>query len=371
MPRLAIVRSFGLRPFDVNFFESCDQFEISFIHCLPKKLKSNSKSIQLRLEPVFPFDPISRLSGVHNLISLSSWAILENLEEHLESADCINTIETHFFLSRQCAEISRRLRKKLVLMVSQNMLLHPSRFFLPYSWNSRVAVKSADLFIAVSQKAKLYLQSLSADDEKIRIVHPGIDVDKFHPPAQKKNCIPRILFVGDLLANKGLPELLKAEAQLYKAGFEHELWVCGKGRLEPLVHEYSRKYPVRYLGFVDYEKLPEIYRECDIFCLPSRDLRIFGLKISQEQFGFSLLEAMSSALPIVTNDSGSKQEVVGSENLVTRKGSVKQLFNALKHLVVDENERVRIGRYNRKRAEKFFEIKKQCLKFQEETKRIL
>jgi len=372
MSTMAIVRSFGLRPFDVNFFESCDRFEILFIHCLPRELNStNSKSIQLKLEPIFPLDPLPRLSGKYNLINLSSLAYLRNLENHLKSVDCINTIETHFFLSRQCAKISRKLGKKLIIMVSQNLLNHPAKYFPPYCWNTRTVVKSADLFIAISQKAKYYLESLSVDKEKIRVIPPGVNVDNFCPPAKKQNDRPRILFVGNLYESKGLPELLKADAQLHKAGFDHELWICGGGHLEPLVHEYSRKYPVRYLGFVNYEKLPEIYRECDIFCLPSRDFRILGMKIGEEQFGFTFIEAMSSALPIVTTNSGAIPEVVGSANIVVRKGSVTQLFDALKGLICNENERIRIGRSNRERVEKFFEIKKQSEKFQNEIKRLL
>jgi len=372
MPTLAIVRSFGLRPFDIDFFESCDRFEILFIHCLPRELNSiNSKSIQLKLEPILPLDPIPRLSEKYNLISLSSWAYLSDLEKYLKCVDFINTIETHFFLSRQCAEISQKLRKPLVIMVSQNLLNHPSKFVPPYCWNTRLVVKSADLFIAISQRAKSYLESLSVDEEKIRVIHPGINTDKFCPPAQKQNEKPRILFVGNLYESKGLPELLKTDAQLHKAGFDHELWICGRGHLESLVRKYSRKYQVRYLGFVDYEKLPEVYRECDIFCLPSRDFRMLGIKIGEEQFGFTFLEAMSSALPIVTTNSGSIPEVVGSRNIVVRKGSVKQLFDALRGLICDENERNRIGRSNRERVEKFFEIKKQCKKFQHEIKGLL
>jgi len=371
MPTLAIVRSFGLRPFDINFFENCNRFEILFIHCLPSKLNSiNSKSVQLQLEPIFPLDPILPLSGKYNLINLSSWAYLRDLEKCLRSVDFINTIETHFFLSRQCAEISQKLRKPLVVMVSQNILNHPSKFIPPYCWNTRKVIKSADLFIAISQRAKSYLKSLSVEKEKIRVIPPGIDTYKFSPPLQRQNDKPRILFVGSLCGSKGLHELLKADAQLHKAGFDHELWICGRGHLEPLVHEYSRKYPVRYLGFVEYEKLPEIYRECDIFCLPSRDYRMLGMKIGEEQFGFVFLEAMSSALPIVTTDSGSIHEVVGSRNILVRKGSVKQLYNALKSLITDEDMRMRMGRGNRERVEKFFDVKKQCEKFQDEIERL-
>ena len=370
-PTLAIVRSFGLRPFDINFFEGCERFRIVFIHCLPRNLNSiSTQSIQLKLKPVFWFDPIVGLSGKYNLINLSSWAYLKGLDKYIKSVDFINTIETYFFLSRQCAKISRKYKKPLIVMVSQNVLLHPSKFVPPYSWNTKFVVNRADLFIAISQGAKSYLESLSVDEERIRVVKPGIDIKTFCPPKVRQNSKPRILFVGSLYKSKGLPELLKACKLLYKARFDHELWICGRGYLKPLVDKYSQKYPIKYLGFVEYKQLPDIYRKCDIFCLPSREQKLFGMKIGEEQFGFVFLEAMSSGLPVVTTNCGSILEVVGSKNVVIKKGSIKQLFDALRDLISDEKKRGKIGSSNRQKVKKMFNLKRQSEKFQDEIEKL-
>ena len=58
---------------------------------------------------------------------------------------------------------------------------------------------------------------------------------------------------------------------------------------------------MRWIGFVDEEDKPVLYRNAEAFVFPSR----------QEGFGFPVLEAMASGTPVVTTNSSSLPEVVG------------------------------------------------------------
>lgn len=368
LTRLSIVRGVGFRDFDINFFQHCKNIDITLIHSLPT-LKTNLKSIKLREYPVFSVDPISIFKKNHALLSLTSWTYLENLEAQLRQTDVICTLEPYFFISQQCAKISKRLSIPLVVTTAQNLQYHPSRFLPPYSWNSNTVLKRADLFITMTYRSKIYVKALGVPEEKIAVIQPGVDLHKFYP-TQKNHQTPRILFVGNLFSSKGISELLFTSAKLIRDGFSHELWICGTGNLQRLVNKFAFKYPIKALGFIDYQKMPEIYRQCDIFCLPSRDYSIMGVKIGEEQFGFVFLEAMSSALPIVTTNTGSISEVVGSRNYLVKKGSNKELYFALRELICDENLRRLIGTSNRNRVENLFDIKKQSLKFEKEIYKV-
>jgi len=131
------------------------------------------------------------------------------------------------------------------------------------------------------------------------------------------------------------------------------------GKVEALVYRYARKYPIRFLESVSYDKLPEIYRRCDVLCLPSFDRKMWWMKVWEEQFGFVLMEAMACGLPVIASDCGAIPEVVGPENLIVRQGSADNLFNALHEIMKNESFRGCLSEANRARAEKLFDIEKQ------------
>jgi glycosyltransferase involved in cell wall biosynthesis len=232
----------------------------------------------------------------------------------------------------------------------------------PFSQNVKKVLRQTDVFIAYTNRSAEYLRQLSVAEEKIRVVYPGVDLQRFHPSKGQNHESIRILFVGGFAGEKGLMVLLKAFASLYVDEPEVELWVCTKPRnrrVEALIEVYSRKYPVKALGYVDYDRIPEIYRQCDVFCLPSFDKRRWGVRVWEEEFGFALVEAMASGLPIVATNCGAMPEIVGNENLVVPQKSVGALRWALCKLVEDEGYRFHLAKANRERAKKLFDIETQ------------
>ncbi|GAI24477.1 unnamed protein product, partial [marine sediment metagenome] len=274
--------------------------------------------------------------------------------------------------SRQAAIISKRLDKPLVTTVWETIPHHYSSYLPPYAWNAKIVVKNTDLFIAVTKKAKTHLESLHISASKIKVVYPGVDLGKFYPRNKSVNDgAIKLLFVGRLISEKGVAELLKAFAFLcQKLQDKIELWIVGRGYLESLVREDASKYPIKYLGFVNHERLPEIYRKCDIFCLPSKDRMKCGIKLWEEQLGFVLLEAMASGLPIVSTDCGCIPEIVGSDNLIMSSSAPDKLAAGLSNLLVNKEKRYEIGRNNRKRAERHFDAKKQAKILEKEILRL-
>ncbi|GAI17869.1 unnamed protein product [marine sediment metagenome] len=226
--------------------------------------------------------------------------------------------------------------------------------------------------IAATKKARTHLESLHISACKIKIVYPGVDLSKFYPRGKSVNDgVIKVLFVGRLISEKGVAELLEAFASLSQELQDKvELWVVGRGYLESLVNGYASKYPIKYLGFVDHEKLPEIYRKCDIFCLPSKDRVTCGIKWGEEQLGWVLLEAMASGLAVVSTDCGCIPEIVGSDNLIISSSAPDKLAAALSNLLLNKEKCHEIGRNNRKRAERYFDAKKQARMLEKEILRL-
>ncbi|MCS7366861.1 MAG: glycosyltransferase family 4 protein [archaeon YNP-WB-062] len=296
------------------------------------------------------------------------WAELIGLERHLRDVDFIDTAELYTPFSYQCAKVAKELKKPLVVSVIETIPKHISSRLPPWSLYTKYVMEHADLLVALSNKAKEYLLSIGAKEDKVRVLRQGVDLDRFHPSKNRplRDAV-RVLFVSSLSKRRGLIELLKATKMLCNNGERVELWLVGDGPLKSLAQSYAQKYPVKLLGHIHYRDLPEVYRQCDIFCLPGKDVYRFGIKVMEDgQYTIAVLEAMASGLPLVVSDSGAYPEIVGSDNFIVEQGNAKQLYESLKILVEDEKLRRRISASNRARAEKLFDGKKCCEAYAEE-----
>lgn len=240
-----------------------------------------------------------------------------------------------------------------------------SHHFKPRSWVTRftkrmmlpVIVRRSPACFAAGSYAKDYLVSYGANPARIFIVRNTPDVEFYAKEShrylsQKEELKKRlgirseivILFVGRLLALKGLRFLLSAYSKLRK---EHEsigLLIVGDGPLRGELEAQCAKGQIRdvyFVGFRQPKELPLYYALGDIFVLPSL----------QESWGAVVNEAMACGLPIVaTRVTGAAGDIVvdGENGFVIAEGNVEELYQALKILVEDPEKRVRMGAISRK-----------------------
>jgi glycosyltransferase involved in cell wall biosynthesis len=105
---------------------------------------------------------------------------------------------------------------------------------------------------------------------------------------------PRLLFVGRLIREKGIFDLISSLPVIIE-NHQCSLIVAGdgieKGRLIQFIQENCLSKYVSLLGYVQSDLLAEVYRSSDIFVLPS---------YFAEGFPTVFSEAMSYGLPIIT-----------------------------------------------------------------------
>ncbi len=168
----------------------------------------------------------------------------------------------------------------------------------------RVLVRSESLRRAVID--------LGCVPEKIEIQRTGIPLDQF--PTRERS-VPdngewRLLQAGRLIEKKGLKTALRAFAKFRKEFPCAKLTIAGEGsqlgELQSLARELQIASSVDFAGFVSQEKLRELFYSSHLFLQPSET----GPDGNQEGVPNSMLEAMSTGLPVFATRHGGIPEAV-------------------------------------------------------------
>jgi glycosyltransferase involved in cell wall biosynthesis len=121
----------------------------------------------------------------------------------------------------------------------------------------------------------------------------GIDDFWFYnigtPKQEPKMTNLKLLQIGDINKNKNIETTVKAVKLLNEKGYKVKLDVVGKVKDQKVFKKIKEIDFVNYLGFKTNVELLEIYRNNDIFILPSIN----------ETFGLVYAEAMSQGLPVI------------------------------------------------------------------------
>lgn len=188
--------------------------------------------------------------------------------------------------------------------------------------------------------------------------YPGQDLMQIQKLKRKYGILPDekiILFTGRLNPDKGIRELLLAFQKL-KADHVKLLIVgsffFGKGtkssfqkEIESMVGVMQKQ--VVFTGFVPYSQMPIIYGMADLAALPS---------MWEEPAGMTVIEALSSGLPVITTDSGGISEYAGKTCAVILKRDenlIDNLASSMKNLLEHPAIRREMSLAARKTGENF------------------
>ncbi|MEK7662218.1 MAG: glycosyltransferase family 4 protein [Patescibacteria group bacterium] len=168
--------------------------------------------------------------------------------------------------------------------------------------------KDASVIVANSEGLReLALHTACPLGKNVFMISNGVDTELFSPRPAPKVGPFTILFAGRLVEQKGVTHLLKSCAKLKEEGKTFILNIAGdgplRGKLESETKALGLSSQAHFLGWVSRDKLPELYREANLFALPSFD----------EGMPNVILEAMSSGLPIVATDIKGNNELVKNE----------------------------------------------------------
>ena len=209
-----------------------------------------------------------------------------------------------------------------------------------YIWNRATQV------IALSESLKETAINFHPDIE-IKVIPNGVEADIFFPREKVKPIHNKlnIITVARLIKRKGIQDLLKALSELrndngYSKNFS--LLVVGKGsyesQLKNLCKQLNLEDMVTFYGFCPRCDLPELYRNSDIFVLPSM----------AESFGIVFAEAMACGLPVICTKVGAIPDLIEDRNgILTESNNVEALKQAISYMMKHKEKWSSMGRASR------------------------
>jgi glycosyltransferase involved in cell wall biosynthesis len=238
----------------------------------------------------------------------------------------------------------------------------PKKYSLYMRLMTRLATRSADRIIAVSQATKTDLErTLHVPPAKIVVIHEAVGPEFGRPLAPEAVAAvvhryglrrPYCLFVGNLEPRKNLPGLIEAFADVRRrlAGTAHPPQLVLAGTRAWLHSPIFRAVETHGVGddvvFTDYvpiADLPALYAGATCFVFPSL----------YEGFGLPVLEAMAAGAPVVAARAGSIPEVAGDAALLVDARVPGELATAIETLLTDSALRERLIARGRVRAAEF------------------
>lgn len=185
-----------------------------------------------------------------------------------------------------------------------------------------------------------------------KLVEGGFDANKIFvkpyflfEPSKKVDSLPidrgkiGALFIGRLSEEKGISLLIDAWRDV-----DYPLTIVGTG---PLLEWIKVNAPnnVILLGELPREQAMGLLRYADFLIFPS---------VCCEGLGMTLLEACALGIPVVASDLGGRREVIENEEtgFLFESGNKEALRKAVNSLIINREERLKMGKNAREKYEK-------------------
>ncbi len=173
---------------------------------------------------------------------------------------------------------------------------------------------------------------------KCKILYNGADHEKF-TPINNINNNNHILFVGRLIPEKGIKQLMEACIIASEKITDLKLKIVGSagyGKLNdtPFISSLktlaTRKQNIfEFMGYIPHDKIPELFNQSSLYVIPS---------VWNEPFGIVVLEGMATKTPMIVSNKGGIPEIAKDTIIMADCNNVEELSNKIIYALSHKKE---------------------------------
>lgn len=209
--------------------------------------------------------------------------------------------------------------------------------------NTRVFRNAAKLLPWSTWARDSLITDYAINPDKIEVIPPGVDLQRWMPGYRASEGPLRILFVGGDFYRKGGRLLLEAFRALPPSVAELILVTRSEIPNDQGITVHRNMQP-------NSPQLIKLFQSCDLFVLPTE----------AEAFGIAAVEASAAGLPVIATAVGGLRDIVldGETGFLLQPGNVHGMRECLSLLAQDGHRRTQMSRAARSHAEMHFDARR-------------
>ena len=198
-----------------------------------------------------------------------------------------------------------------------------------------------DRIISVSEATRVALEQLGVEPSRIRVVHNGVDTERFHPvPREGSSSTAVIAYPGRILPGKGQHVAIDAVSRLSAEDkAKVELRIVGTVA-DPVYFEQLKvqaaDQPVSF--HTEVPAIEPYYQQADLILFPT---------LMIEGFGFTAAEGMACGKPVVWSEQAAIREATGGIGVAVPGGDVDAWRGAIVDFLADREGFAAMGEQGR------------------------
>ena len=212
----------------------------------------------------------------------------------------------------------------------------------------KASISRVNHILCISESTKNDLINiLGVNEEKISVVHLGVEKDTFTKKIQSKINKPFLLYVGNRSGYKNFKGLVEAYGSCNQLKSEFNLIAFGGGKFSKMEFQFFKENGLSENQVIQIsgsdEKLVELYQQARAFIYPSK----------HEGFGLPPLEAMASKCPVISSNTSSMPEVINQAGEYFDPLNIESIRFAIKKVVFSQERRKELIKLGSENIKKF------------------